>query len=219
MSPERTADPHLQIRELLYGDAPLRLWAGDGAAEPWTLFAQAADCLEAQDEDGARQALRSVLALPDEESRHYLQAWTSLRALGEAPPAAQAKHLYGAVLDIPTSGGCDTLAAYEDGGCRYLNFSGGIVVWDTPDEQIGGLISNLLDVGRLIAERIGPWEGPRPDLPEGQARLSFLCPSGLHFGQGPLPDLMSDQGARALVNAGLALLQALIARTSAAAAG
>ena len=203
-----------QIRELLFGDAPPRQWAGDGADGPWALFAQAADCLDVQDEDGARQALRAVLALPDIESRHYLQAWTSLRGLGEIPQTAQAKHLYGVVLDIPTSGGCDTLAAYEDGGCRYLNFSGSVIAADAPDEEIGNLVSQLLRIGRVIVERTGPWDGPRPQLPQGQARLSFLCPGGLHFGQGPLPALMSDQGANALVNAGLALLQALISRTA-----
>src|SRR5262245_3410336 len=69
-------DTFADVRELLYGDAPLSRLTGSGSdAPPWTLFRRAADCLDRGDTTGAEQALDEVLSLPDAESRVYLQAW------------------------------------------------------------------------------------------------------------------------------------------------
>jgi hypothetical protein len=197
------------VRELLFGDVPLRNWASAGEGRPWNLFARAADSIDAGDTAAARAALHQVLALEGLESRHYLQAWDGLRALGVQPPDDEAKHLYGVVIDMPVQGGWDTLAGYQNGGCRYLNFSGAGVVWETGDAQIGALLDRLLTQGRQVVARIGPWSGPRPPLTAGHLRLSFLCPSGLHFGQGPTNALSADPLAGSLLSTGVNLLLAL----------
>jgi hypothetical protein len=201
------------IRETLFGDMPLRRWAVADEESPWDLFVRAADRVDGSDDAGARDALREVLAQKDLESRHYLQAWNALRELGEQPSDDVAKHLYGVVIDMPVADGWDTLAAYEDGRCRYLNYSGSALIWETRDAEIDNLREQLLTVGGLIVAKIGPWTDPRPPMAAGQVRLSFLCPSGLHFGQGPISAITSDPAAGAFLSAGAALLQALVAKT------
>lgn len=86
--PAAPAFPLAEMRETLFGDLPLQTWGGKGGdAEPWNHFASAAASVQRGDPAGARQALQRVLALPGLESRHYLQAWDALRALGVALPS------------------------------------------------------------------------------------------------------------------------------------
>ena len=203
--------PLAGLRETLFGDVPLQRWAGSGGdEEPWSHFAAAAASRQRGDPAGAREALRRVVALPGLESRHYLQAWDALRALGEAPSEAEARHVYGVVLDVPMARGLDTLAAYEDHSARYLNFSGSPIIWDAPGTAMDAHVDALLAEGRTLARQIGPWEGPRPPLPPGMARISLLTPSGLHFGQAPFEAFAGDAMSAPLIQAATVLVQALV---------
>jgi len=204
------------LHETLFGDVPLAQWAGNAATEPWRSFDHAAASIDRQDRGAAIQAFEGILTQSDLESRHYLQAWTSLRQLGIQAPGSQAKHLYGIVLDLPVSGGLDTLAAYEDRGARYFNFSGKAVIWDRPNPSLDGEIEGLLAASRELLGKIGPWEGVRPPLPHGLARISLLTPSGLHFGEAAPALLFRDPMAAPVLQAATRLMQALIARTSTA---
>jgi hypothetical protein len=121
-----------------------------------------------------------------------------------------AKHLYGIVLDVPVGHGSDTLAAYADHGCRYLNYSGRATIWEHPNDSLDEPIDRLFATGRTLVERIGPWQGSRPPLPVGLARISLLCPAGLHFGQAPFRALQADPMAAPVLAAGTALLQNLV---------
>ena len=76
------------------------------------------------------------------------------------------------------------------------------------------LIDDLLNAGRRIVDKIGPWEGPRPPSPPaGQARINMLVPLGLHFGQAGYEVLCGDQLAGPVLNAGFKLMQALTEAT------
>lgn len=90
-----------ELRDLLFGDAPLQRWAGSGKGEPWASFQQAAAAIDGEDLTRAEQALRKVLAQTGLESGQYLQAWTALREIGVSPPASETPHLYGLILDVP----------------------------------------------------------------------------------------------------------------------
>lgn len=137
------------------------------------------------------------------------RATTCRRGLPFAPSDHEAKRLYGFVIDMPVASGWDTLAGYQDLSCRYLNFSGAAIFRDDRDAQIVARLGRLLSLGRQIVARIGPWTDPRPPLTPGHVRLSFLCPSGLHFGQGPVDALAADPVAGSFLSAGAALLQDL----------
>lgn len=212
MSPrsKKRASLPTDLRETFFGDVPLSAWAGGGGGEPWTVFSSAAARLERGDRPGAIDALRSIVQRPGLESRHYLQAWASLRELGIAPAPDEAKHVYGVVVDVPMDSGLDTLAAYEDRRARYVNFSGAVIVWEAPDTRVDGHIRKLLAAGQKLAGLIGPWEGKRPSLPPRQARISLLTPSGLHFGQAPVQALVRDAMAAPVIDAATELMQALI---------
>lgn len=201
------------IRELLFGDVPLAQWAGSSKEQPWSDFQAARDAIARGDPKAAIRALESVVSRTGLESRHYLQAWSTLRELGAEPPASQAKRVLGVVLDMPVSGGLDTLAAYEDGSARYLNFSGKGIVWDATDPAVEDAINRLIATGTAIAKQIGPWKGERPPLPEEHARISLLTPSGIHFGQAPARALLGDPLAGPAFAIGGTLMKTLIDKT------
>lgn len=212
--PER---PRAELRDTLFGDLPLSRWPPDSSPaedDPWRSFAEARRAFESNDPAAAAAPLRRVLSTPALESRHYLQAWHHLRAVGERLDAGHAKHLYGVVVEVSMPGGLDLLAAYEDGTARYYNYSGAGVVWERPDASLDAAVSALLEAGRTLVEQTGPWEGERPPAPrDGDVRVSLLTPSGLHFGQGPFDALASDQLGGPVIAAATRLMQELIAKT------
>jgi hypothetical protein len=54
----------------------------------------------------------------------------------------------------------------------------------------------------------------RPPAPgRGEARINLLAPSGLHFGQGTFDVLSRDPVAGAVLNAAVALMTAMMAKT------
>jgi hypothetical protein len=209
-SSKKAAAPSQSLRETFFGDVPLSAWASARADEPWASFEKAEARMEQGDRSGAVEVLESIVQRSGLESRHYVQAWSSLRTLGVSPPPGEAKHVYGVVVDVPVESGLDTLAAYEDGTARYINFSGAAIIWDVQEPRMIERIEKLVSAGKTLASLIGPWEGVRPSLPSGQARISLLTPSGLHFGQAPLNVLTEDAMAAPLLAAATELMQALI---------
>lgn len=201
------------VRETLFGDRPLDRWP-EGAADsfPWSAFAAArADVAQGRLASAIRH-WREVLDRAGLESRHYLQAWHFLRQHGQHPPQEATRHVLGVVVEVGMPQGLDILAAYADRSARYYNFSGAGAVWERPNDSLDAAIDRLLAVGAEVAARIGPWEEARPPAPgAGQVRLSFLTPSGLHFGQGPMERFQRDPLAGPVLQAAMPLLQALTA--------
>ena len=149
--------------------------------------------------------------MPDLESWHYLQVWHFLRQAGIHPEADIAKDVYGVVVEVGFGRSLDIVAAYADGRARYYNHSGAAMVWESPDDSLRPLTDSVLRAGKVVADRIGPWEGARPPAPpRGHARISMLTPSGVHFGQAPFDVLSRDPLAGPVISASVALMQALI---------
>jgi len=207
----------IEIRDTLFGDLPFAEWPGDDAlaeAEPWRSFAKARREAEAGNEAAAKATLNGILNMEQLEARHYLQAWHFLRSLGEAPGSDQAKRVYGVVVEVAMPEGLDIVAAYEDLSARYFNYSGAAVIWEHPNGELDEQLEQQLEAGRMVVAQIGPWEGERPGPPpEGQARISMLTPSGIHFGQAPLDALAGDPMGGRVIGAAINLMQALIAKT------
>lgn len=209
--------PRVELRDTLFGDLPLSRWPPDHSsadAEPWASFVAAGRALESNDAAAASASLRRVLSTPGLESRHYLQAWHHLRAAGGRPADADAKRVYGVVVEVAMPDGLDLLAAYEDGTARYYNYSGAGVIWERPDASLDAQVAELLEAGRVLVTQIGPWEKERPPAPQGgDVRVSLLTPSGLHFGQGSFDTLASDELGAPIIAAATRLMQALIAKS------
>ena len=200
------------MRDVLFGDLPLVRWTGDGQDEPWSQFARVQTLLRAGDKIGAIAVLRDVAGADGLEARHTLQAWHFLRELGEKPDAPLAKEVLGVVVEVGLPEGLDVLAAYRDHSARYWNWSGKGVVWERPDARMDASIDALLQAGATVVAHIGPWEGARPAaVVAPMARLNFLTPSGLHFGQAAMNDLMRDPLAAPAFEAAAGLMQQLTA--------
>jgi hypothetical protein len=186
----------MNVRDTLFGDAPPEDWPPAGAEAddfPWTAFDEARAYLAAGSVADARRYWHEVTDRPGLESRHYVQAWGFLRAHGEQPPEGIAKDVLGLVVEMALPEGLDLLAVYADRSARYYNHAGGGVALEHAEGALAEPIDELLAAAAEVVARIGPWEGERPGPPAaGTARLSFLTPNGLHFGEGPVEALEAD---------------------------
>jgi hypothetical protein len=206
--------PLAGLRETLFGDLPIERWSEPGntpsAEEPWAAFARVREELRS-DRAAAIASLQSIANARGFEPRHHLQAWHLLRELGVQPDQDVGKQVLGVVVEVPVEGGPDVLAAYADHSARYLNHAGGVVVWERPDDRLDRHIDALLAASSSLVQRIGPWDGPRPPPPrKDHARLNFLTPSGLHFGEGPFGALAGDPMGAPVINAATLLMTELV---------
>jgi len=209
---------HREIRNTLFGDVPLaelvRAHPKVPLAEPWASFQRARDLKETGDEQGARQALHGILAMPDLDTRVSLQAWHTLRELGEKPPQGQEKYVLVVVVEIGMPKGLDLVAAYRDHRARYFNYSGAGVLWERRDDSLDGLIDELLQAGSVVVEAIGPWTQQRPTKPKnGDARINLLTPNGIHLGNGPVEALNQDPMGGPILSAAFGLMKRLVELT------
>ena len=202
------------IRDTLFGDLPITQWPSETASsesEPWRSFAQARAHLSSGHTHEAVTTLQRILAMPELEPRHYLQAWHFLRENDIQPDISVAKEVLGVVVEVALSGGLDLVAAYADGSARYYNHSGSGVVWEFPDDSLDQQIEDLLKAGQAVVDQIGVWEKPRPAAPlAGEVRINMLTPSGLHFGQAPTEALAADPLGGGVISAAIKLMQSLI---------
>lgn len=212
-SPE-PAQPRVEIRDTLFGDMPMDRWLGNGAVSqpfPWSAFVLARAFKEAGDRDGMIRHWRAILDWPGLEPRHYLQAWRFLREHGVEPPATKAKQLLGVVVEVGMEEGLDIIAAYPDHSARYYNYSGSSVIWEHPNTSMDEKIDALLTASARVVQQIGPWDRPRPPAPNtGNVRMSFLTPSGIHFGEAGMETMSRDPIGRQVLNLAAALMNGLV---------
>ena len=188
------ADP---IRQGLFAGQPMDVLVQrlklDGSPGPFQTFADAAGLAAAGKKEDAKSRLHSILGIPNLETRIQLWVWSALRELGEQPDAKSGKEVLGVVIEVPMQGAYDTLAGYQDGSARYLNFSGKAIFWDKPD----GSIKLLCE--RLIASTIS--EGSRAVLrkdtvlPKSGTQITLLTRSGMYVIADPSQSVMTAGSA------------------------
>lgn len=209
---------HREIRNTLFGDVPLaelvKAHPKVLLGEPWASFQRARDLRDAGDRGGAKAAVRQILEMPDLETRVFLQAWHTLRELGDTSSPEKAKDVLGVVVEVGMPKGLDLVAAYRDHRARYFNYSGAGVLWERRDDSLDGLIDELLQAGTVVAKAIGPWTKERPPEPKnGIARINLLTPSGIHLGQGPVDALNQDAMGGPILSAAFGLMKRLVELT------
>ncbi|MBL8481678.1 MAG: hypothetical protein JNJ60_05745 [Rhodocyclaceae bacterium] len=154
-------------------------------------------------------ALQKIAADAAAEGRVRALACARLRAAGAAVPH---KLLLGTIIEVPQQGGLDVLAAFCDGGVRYLNQSGRASIFEGSSHPAAALARELLEVSQAVVEQIGPWDKARLPPPQGEmVRLSFLVSDGLYFGQGPWEVLQRDAKGGPLLGKATQLLQQVVA--------
>jgi hypothetical protein len=126
------------IRQMLFASQSLKEQVQrmrlNGQPGPLQSIADAYSLVVSGKKTEAIAALRSVLSAPQLETRRLLWVWSGLRELGELPDPKFAFEVLGVVLERPSNGAYDTLAAYMDGSARYLNFSGKVIILDAGSE-------------------------------------------------------------------------------------
>jgi hypothetical protein len=154
------------------------------------------------------QALASDEA---QEGRVRLLAYARLRALEQPVPS---RVLLGVVVEVPLEQGLDVLAAYSDGGVRYINQTGRIAIFE-PLPEFRAPIDRLFGHAERVVSVIGPWDDARrAPPPAGHVRLTFLVSDGLYFGEGPFDVLARDALAGPVIASATELLQLAVARAS-----
>ena len=103
------------------------------------------------------------------------------------------------------------MAVFADGGARYINYSGKVIVVEGKPNPFDTEISAVIDASKPIVKAIGPWDKERlPPPTEGNIRLTFLVSDGLYFGEGPMAAMQQQPIAAPLISAATKLLIKLI---------
>ena len=97
--------PDPGLRAALFGDLPMDQWpVGDEAGgPPWDAFVRARAHLAAGDQDLAIRewaGIETAAGFAAVESRHLLQAWHFLRAVGIQPDPSIAGEVLGVVAEV-----------------------------------------------------------------------------------------------------------------------
>jgi len=153
-------------------------------------------------------SLEALANDPAQEGRIRYLAYGRLRELGKRVPP---KKLLAVIVEVPLDGGLDVLAAFSEGGVRYVNQSGKLVVI----EGVEGFLPKvraLFAAAEPVVALTGPWDKPRlPPPAKGKIRLSFLVSDGLYFGEGPMSVMQRDAMAGPIILLATELLQAVVA--------
>jgi len=188
------------IYQILFCDQP-ELFQKQGPASdaPWSLLFAG---------DTAAAALRTLACDPAMDSRVRVLAWNRLRKEGEDVPA---KIHLGTIVEVGLPGGLDTLAAFTDGGVRYINHTGKMSIVEGDSSIFKEEVAALLAASQPVVNAIGPWDQPRRPAPgNGMVRLTFLVSDGLYFGEGPMQQFQSDSMAGPVIAAAGTLLVKLV---------
>jgi len=205
-----------ELRETLYTRASLdpflaRLKEDSKTVFPWSNFFAANEAIKKGDSAGAIALLKQIVEKPELNTRIYLQAWHTLRSLGEWPPESQRGYLQGAVVENHMDHGLDIVAAYRDYTARYWNYSGTGVVWETRDREIDQLVVDMLAVGDAIMKQIGIGQHEPPSVPEkGYLRIYLMAYDGSCFGHGLYDQLSQDKMGNAAIGTAVNLMQGLM---------
>lgn len=168
-------------------------------------------------EPAAPAALQAVAADATQEGRARLLAYRRLAALGQptGPPT-----LLGVVVEVALPGGLDVLASFADGGARYFNQAGKLLVWEASTTESEQLREQLFTAACQTVAHIGPWDKPRLPPPTGNLlRITFLQSDGLYFGQGPFDVMQHDALAAHIIAAATQLMMFLVEQGLAREAG
>lgn len=143
------------------------------------------------------------------ESRVRLLAYNWLRENGREVPKGV---ILGVVLEVPQAQGLDTLAAYSDGGARYINQSGKLGVLEPNGlPELNRMATQIVELARPVTSRTAPvtsQRGPPPASPG--MRLTVLASDGRYFGDGTFEAMEQDAVASPIVKQATQLLIGLL---------
>ena len=196
------ADPATnRIYNLLFCDDPALFAPRDGEIPaPWQqlLYAATPD----------PEAIGALADDPVGEGRVRALAYNWRRAHALPVPA---RKLLGAIVEVPLAGGLDVLAAFVEGGVRYINHSGKMTFIEGPSAPIRKLVADLFAAAQEAVDHIGPWDKARlPPPAAGRVRMSFVVSDGLYFGDGEMKVMEHEPLAAPILARANALLRQVL---------
>lgn len=153
-------------------------------------------------------ALRSLANDTAQEGRVRYLAFSRLRAIGQT---VTPKILLAVIIEVAFDGGLDTLAAFQEGGVRYINQSGKLVVIDGVASFVPR-VRHLFATAQPLVDHLGPADEARWAPPKaGDVRLTFLVSDGPYFGQAPADVMQADAAAGPVMLSATELMVAVVA--------
>jgi hypothetical protein len=158
--------------------------------------------------NSSQTALQGVADDITVDPRYRVLACNKLLAGGHIP---ENKKLSAVIIEVAMNEGLDVLAAFSNCTARYINHTGKLVVWETPNDTTANeLITSLFTKSIDVVNQIGPWDKKRlPPPVTGNARMTFLVSDGLYFGEAPIEMLYNDPMAGPVMGNATQLLQFL----------
>ena len=154
------------------------------------------------------RTLRQIARDETNDARVRAIAFNRLRAQGQSVPS---RRLLGVIIEVPLDQGLDVLAAFADGGVRYLNQSGKVSIFEGAGHPLEELAKEFIAISQPVLAQIGPWDKKRLPPPRpGRARMTFLVSDGLYFGEGPFDALQSDPVGGPVLAKATQLLQLVV---------
>ena len=134
------------IYQLLFCDRPELFkenYSGD-LQEPWpTIFNASPDV----------EGLARIAKDEQQESRVRVLAFNALRVTGGSVPQ---KQYFGTIIEVALPDGLDALAVFADGGARYINHSGKVIVVEGKPNPFDDEIAAVIETSKPIVAAIGP---------------------------------------------------------------
>jgi hypothetical protein len=148
--------------------------------------------------------LRALALDPNQEGRVRALAFAKLRSLGEEVPKGV---LLGVITEVGLDGGLDALAAFSEGGIRYINQSGKMVIVEDKLDATSDVLPKLFATAQDAVNQLKPLPGSRWAPPaRGIVRFTFLTSEGLYIGQGPVSAMQRDPMGAPILQAATELL-------------
>ncbi|WP_338848928.1 hypothetical protein V8J88_08290 [Massilia sp. W12] len=155
-----------------------------------------------------RSMLNQIAQDAAEDGRLRALACHRLREIGAPTPR---KLLLGVIVEAQMQHGLDVLAAFADGGVRYLSQSGKVSIFDGPGNPLEVQAKDLVGAAQTLLNKLGPWHRPRlAPPPPGNIRITFVVSDGLYFGQGAFATLQQDVIAGPILAKTTKLLQQVV---------
>jgi hypothetical protein len=149
-------------------------------------------------------ALHKIASDENNEGRMRALAYNRLRLSGEAVPQ---KQVLGVIVEVPLEEGLDVMAAFSEGGVRYLNRSEIVGVYEGSKHPLEGLAKELIAIAQPVVNQLGPWKKQRLPPPLlGNIRITFLVSDGLYFGEGEFGEMYQDALAGPVISKARELL-------------
>ena len=152
--------------------------------------------------------LSRLAADVEQDGRVRFMAYGRLRAASAPGPK---RVLLGLITEVGLAGGVDTLAAFSDGGVRYINQSGRMVFAEGRTIHTAHQVDQLLAQAQGALLRLQPATTARAAPPvDGQVRYTFLTSDGPCVIQAPMDTLQRDPQGAPVLQAATELLLTMI---------